>query len=1087
MAPKKRVDDAERPPEGEDERLISITISGKASVPVLISLHIQGEEPVTIDPLPVGQFSTTILTRKVQISPGFLDAFIGSNLCLVAVAPEQKDVAAAGKGGKPVKPAKGKSDGEQPEEVVQKLGQWPLNLTELLLKKEFTQDLQRAGASAVFEKLSAACTISDLLLSPSNLARYFPIIVDVEGVNNLPAAGPLNLNHTMLAKEVDCAKFDDVFVKCVFAKDEFVTEKWKHAEAIPFQFRKIIFGYKYKRFELLESLFFQPARFEIHDREVKLAKSPAPFGLATVNLREALNNQLLFEDVLQVVPSREQGEAGSCGEYISFGTTISTRIQFLAQLPKLVFTEGEGSPQPSPSGSLFLSRLIMVLPFKSDVTVLALKAIMGTLVQLPKAGKNSTVRPSDPVAVEPEGQAAQKDKKGPGGKDAAQAVSALQPFTGTVLAAVPLGISGFELMDEEWRLMVIEGPAKQVQRVAQAAATVVGDHPQVRIRFNGELAIPQRWYHDFPPLVVPMEDPAKKDLTQRSMTSDAPPDQKQQLAKKMSITKKSDKFEAAAAAADKNEDSAEIDAGGVGGRIRRIRLEPLLSELVAKQRNFVKRNLPLDCTRCITKLSLLRDAPSVLHAIDHNLFPTAAEVVSLERIHGKTLEILDVFGNEKFISFSAVDVASLPSAVAASVNIVERKKVTELTVADNGEVFSFEATPATLIPVPKHRFRRFDHKLYMSVAGENKEVLCAFPEVPPTQTLRYLLTAQVVICDGEPLLFVMSATSLAKNSSDHRNPTFERKLKLDKSRAPASEYFKMLKEKQREYDACHTKPSAPQYHDHSSDDEDGFIDEAPELVHERVERMIVPNYVALNRSVQSESLLKETSKHGQPQDSIDYALCRKLYEQRAPPAPPAHSAVGSEPFRTVQAKTASEDRTRNSTLSQSRVDDLKQSWAPPSSYKGLKYGRNPLKFDGATEILEDPARHRSIFSDGLAVDEEKRITEDITKERDEWMKKVVVEDTKFSVTARSYDKPTCAQDKIKPILDGAPKKSSIKATFVPSAPLSISEKFGMAQNTRVDPSQTKHPENRKFYYAPPPKKHVTVKEVSAEEKSGPLW
>jgi hypothetical protein len=1075
MAPKKRVDDADRPPEGEDERFLTIVLTGRVLTHAIFSLTVAGEEPLSTEPLQPGAFTAQIFSRRIQISPAFLEAFLVSPLTLQAVAADPKETVTTAKGAKPVKGGKTKGESDAPEEPAQKLGLWLINLSDLLSQKECIIDLLRNGGNSAFEKLTATCTSSDVLLAPANVLRYFPILVDVESASNIPPTTPLNLNHSMLpSDEVNGGKYDDVFVKCTFAKDEFTTEKWKHSSEIPFRFRKVVFGYKYKRFDLLESLFFQPVRFELHDRDVKSAKAAAPFGLATISLREALSSQLLFEDVTQIVPSREHGESGCCGDYISFCTTLRTRIQFLAPLPKISYIEEGSGPSSDPS---FLARLIMVLPFRSDVTVLALKAIMGTLVQLPKAAKNGIVRAQEQAPPDGEIQTVTKDKKAPGGKEVVAAV--IPPFNSGVSAIVPAGISGFELMDEEWRLMVIEGPAKQVQRVAQAAATVVGDHPQVRIRFNGELAIPQRWYHDFPPLVVPMEDPAKKELTQRSSAPDPPPDANKLGAKKMSIAKKNEKAEVAAAA-DKAEDSAEIDAGGVGGRIRRIRLGPLLTELVSKQRNFVKRNLPLECTRCITKLSLLRDAPSVLHAIEQNLFPTAVELISLERIHGNTLEILDVFGNEKFISFSSVDVASLPSAEAATEYAVERKKVTELTVSDNGEVFSFEATPATLIPVPKHKFRRFDHKLYMTVSSEKKEVLCAFPSAPPTQTLRYLVTAQVVVCDGEPLLFVLSASSLAKNSSDHHNPSFERKLRKDKLRAPASEYFKMLKQQQQSYDACHTKSGPPKYQDESSDDEEGFVDSAPENLQERIERTIVPNYVALNRTI-DQAPLQSTST------AIDYDLCRKLYEERAPRQPPPPSMPSAVPFSTIQAKKACEDRTRNTGLSESRIDDLKQMWAPPGSYKGLKQGRNPLKFDGASEILDDPARHRSIFSDGLATDEEQRISREIAKEREEWKEKVVVEDTKFSVNARSYDKPTCAQQKVKPMLDGPPIKSSIKAAFVPTAPLSISEKFDIAVNTRVDRHKSKHPENAKFYYATSPKKHVSIKEVSEQEKAGPLW
>lgn len=345
MAPKKKADEAERPPEGEDERQVTIALAGKSSAAIHFTLLIPGEEPIVSEPVGPGTFSSPLFSKRIQISPVTVDAFVaGIMTIVVSLAPEQKDVTSS----KVVKgstkaPTKSK---EQTAEVgideANKVGTFAFNLVDLLQSKETSINLLQhsRAANTVIERLSANCSSSDVLLSANNIAKYFPIIIGIQSVANLAPATSLALNHTMEVTAPYDLKghFDDVFVRCTFLKDEVITPKLKHAPSVDFQFRKAVIGCKMKKYELIEALFFTPIMFEVHDRDSKIAKC-SPCGVAHVSLREALGGQMLFDTVSQVVPFREQAEGLTGSEYISYGTTLETKVEFLAPLPKAIYEE----------------------------------------------------------------------------------------------------------------------------------------------------------------------------------------------------------------------------------------------------------------------------------------------------------------------------------------------------------------------------------------------------------------------------------------------------------------------------------------------------------------------------------------------------------------------------------------------------------------------------------------------------------------------------------------------------------------------------------------------------------------------------
>jgi hypothetical protein len=629
---------------------------------------------------------------------------------------------------------------------------------------------------------------------------------------------------------------------------------------------------------------------------------------------------------------------------------------------------------------------------------------------------------------------------------------------------------------------------------------VVGDDPSCTVLINSELPFPQRAYHAWPSLVLPMDDPkaAPKDVVVTPEVGSKPGAAAASGKKGVPAKKKVQEQDPPKQISQEMADAPpEIDAGGVGGRIRRIRLGTVVEKLATTQRNFIKRTLPVDALTCITKLGAIRHSRSILHAVDMNLFPSARELIALERIHGQTLELIDVCGTDQFVSFSDADVGNIVKkaqleAQQQHATPAPEIDVTSLSLQDVGSVVSFVGVPASEqqrkgLEMDPIIFGKFKSKAFVFLLEQQCTIKCAFASPqPPTQMLRHAFTAQVVRSGDTPVLLVLDFQSLAKKSSDHLNPAFDTKIRRDKRRAAPSEYFSQLAARRRHYTATHQKSGqdANPYRDHSSDDDEGFVDGPPGVDRGLELNELRANYVVLNKSIAPGPSLEEFMP--------DYELAKALFEKQgrrlASSATLAEVASHSQEFRTVAPLTAEESRRHPQAPSQQRVDDLHQPWEAPKGYKGTKTGNNPFRFSGARNVLDDPDRAKSLLSGMTA--QEKRQQEREQKEVavDQWKSKVVVDDTNFHVRCQMpSDAPVSQLDKLQSVLDGAPMKASLRTTHVPSAPPSMFTYEIPPPLRRVERNVTKHPETQRFYYSKEHKDKAAITNVADHERHSPLY
>lgn len=1128
MAPKKKQDDnADKPPEGDDERLLTVSFSALLDRSVLfknkspmfvVALSPAPEDMVKVevpadliaqcnseDGPPV-HLDMTLYSRKIILTSQFVDHVLGGRITVsLYCIPEPKDTpatAVTGKGAKAAAPAKGKAPAsilDMPLDDLAQLNTFSFDLCPLFGKTEWTCDVSLLAVPSSLSGITNGVikvSSSDPLLAPSNMAKYMPLVIEVSRVNNLPSDGPLAMEHNgqrtsslrRAGKGEDGAGGEEdqgvVFADYTFLGEYVRTQDLPRGPDVVFAHRKAFFLSKFSPVEIYQKLFY-PFEFHVHDQQQNKGSKLRPsFGVASVSVRTAITeNVKRFALSSQLVPGRD-GSEGTIPppDYLSFGTTLKAKIEFFVspQKPKFVNVANPEAPTEVP-----LSRVLLTMPYLASFVPAALQAIMGTLVNLPKGGVDSAVKEFDATPAE-----------GAGKKSATPASTVEgRPFR----LVVPPGVSGFEVIDDHHRVLCFEGPLHVVHKLAEVASSVVGDDAQCSVLVNSELQFPQRAYHAWPSLVLPMEDTkaAPKEATPAEVKG----------AGAAAVGKK-----AAAGAAKKKAQDAdipkcvspeiadappEIDAGGVGGRIRRIRLGTVVEKLATTQRNFIKRTLPVDALSCIMKLSGLRQARTILHAVEMNLFPTARELVALERIHGETLELVDVCGTDEFVSFSDADVGNIVKkaqhdAQLQNASAGRQVDVTSLIPEDIGLVVSFVGVPASEqqrrgLVVDPAIFGKFKSKAFMFLLDQQKTILCAFSaSQPPTQMLRHAFTAQVVRSGDTPVLLVLDFQSLAKKSSDHLNPSFDAKIRRDKRRAPPSEYFSQLAARNRHYASTHRiTQQGSCYRDVSSDDEDGFVDGPPAVEKGLEQEELMANYVVLNKDIEAGPRLTE--------DMPDYELARSLYEKqgrRIANASCSATALAShaQPFRTVATLTGEESRRHPSAPSQQRVDDLKQPWDAPKGYRGTKVGPNPFRFSGARSVLDDPERVKSLLSGMTAEAKREQEREETEVALDHWQSRVVVDDTSFHVRSRMpTDVPVSQLDKLRSMLDGEPTKTSLRKTHVPAAPPSIFAFEKAPPTSKVDPRVSKHPECRRFYYSKEQIDSMPIKGIADTERQSPLY
>lgn len=1143
-------------------------------------------------------FAQQLFARKVVVTPAVVSQLFGGVFRLaVQSAPEgsappalapAKGAKKGDKGkGKAEAPGTARSENDPQSEALTHLT-FQFTLADVLTsgsRKEFKFTDDNQNAVHGFDELSISIACNAPLLSPSNVLRYPAAIIEVASVNNLPPQTPIDVLKHRQDTTVRLAATDTVTLQKQFEpvqvsyswtaglRAEFATQRVPHdTGAVKFAHKAVVFLHQAPRLALLQGLFAQPLVFEVHDRDaIDAAPGASPFGVARVSLRDALDGTVRFIDSTQVVPSR-RAVAATLPDYYSFGTVLHTKILMTTPLPFATFVDrapgnmedslgatappSEGKAKDAPQHCVkFLSRVVLVMPYKATVTAHLIRAVMGVVMEQPRPTLDCDVsevapRPPTPPPAEAE-PAAKGGKKGKAADAQAAEAEAPPPPPPTVhhpaggkrmqvQVAVPDNVSGFEIMDGDIRIIIIEGQLPFVTRVAEVAATVAGSDPAVRILFNYELPFLQRLYHMWPPLVVPISPPTpdtvapnEGELPQTPSTTTkakapAPPKGKAPPAggkapKVPPIPQPgaTEPKEAPAVQMTSGSDAGELDAGGVGGRIRRIRLKHTLTDLFTKQAHYIRRALTPDALLCVHRLMQLRKADTIVHAVDHDHFPSNQEIISLERVGGDCLDTYDVCAADAFYNFGETNVDdAVAHAVQLQLEAMEDKSgevPVDLEDLGNpdfmGRVVSFVALPASpddvrKLPSLKH-VQRYHSKGYLRTVPEGKHVRCAFSMPVPTQLLRFQVTGQVVGdgCGGG-ILYVMSCVSLAKKGTDSRNPAFAAKKRREEHMLPASHYFTQRREAQHAHAACHTQadPRHRPYQDTSSDDEDGFEDPPPKgstHVHgsdgNDIVRDAQTHHVELNkrRLAQLSTVSRVKKNEATAQELARYDEATRLHDEflrkereRAEALERLRPDDSRPSFTTIKHRSAIEDARPNASVSEARADDLKAPWEPPQPSLFLNKGgvaEKPLRYHGAKTLLGDPLQVDSVFNEN-AVDKLEREEAERRAAKEAWAQKVVVDDVKFKVACKQPGEKPHVIDKHKSLLEGEPKKASLRRVKLEPPPVSIRQAEKLAPNERVERNTTKHPERRRFYYARDAHERIPqIPGMDDGEKQGPLW
>lgn len=857
-------------------------------------------------------------------------------------------------------------------------------------------------------------------------------------------------------------------------------------------------------------------------------------------------------------------------------------------------------PQPAPPTTMplaaahvpaaVLSRIVILMPYEGPHTPLIIRALMSlvakgpppTLLAEPVEVRQQASSPTNEIPAVPVGKpqdakkggAAKVDPKAPAPvmvpsppvdkANKPHAVPALPP----VLVGLADHVTGVEIMDGQRRVIIMEGKAGILARCAQLALAIAEGSPDIRVLFNHELPFLTRAYLMWPPLVLPVrtsesppqpadaavgEDPAggKGSVNAPSPKVKAPavaPSKPALRAGKAAAKDSEGEVEvsAPAPAASLNappalvvgSEAGELDAGGVGGRLRRIRLGRSLEELKQQPGFYVRRRLSHAALQCVLKLCDLWTATSVSFAATHNYFPSSSEIVALERVEGQCLETVDITGTNQFVNFADLSSDEGESIVAArqqqkaALLASHKSAIPDVDLADFrnptflGRVVSFVAYPGTpdevkgCPPVSKVATRfDADAKAYMkAIEHRNALLLCAFPsQTPPTQSLKFMVTAQIVGSGADCVLLVMDCQSTSKTGTDTRNPAFVAKLRRDAERLPPAEFCRVRKERRAAWRACHSMAADPrteQYRDDSDDDAPDFRDLPPPTAlaypsfagegdaslriqhREAMENVQFKNLKALRdastivrdkRHHERKSTVEQEQWAAQRERELDRMTTKRLKSQQV-----LEVADDRPSFTVLRQRTALEDARPTLAPSPQRVDDLKQPWMPTDQLVGYA-GRDArgagrgLKLDGAKNILGDPLHVPSLATAMTAEERVRLENEDRERERRQFVEGLVVEDTTFRVKLFQA-KASHPIDKYKSLLKDAPAKWSLKMDVLEPPPISIREVEKAIPNRRVERNVSKHPDARSMYYAKSPPKHRQPPgDATSEERQSPLY
>eukprot|EP01059_Diplonema_ambulator_P003895 TRINITY_DN13585_c0_g1_i2.p1 TRINITY_DN13585_c0_g1~~TRINITY_DN13585_c0_g1_i2.p1 ORF type:complete len:876 (+),score=280.36 TRINITY_DN13585_c0_g1_i2:175-2628(+) len=325
---------------------------------------------------------------------------------------------------------------------------------------------------------------------------------------------------------------------------------------------------------------------------------------------------------------------------LNITTAVAACVGAVASLPVSLLTDpdvehsGSAAAQirKTPPEAPQFTRLIVRLRYSEASVRPVLHSMMSALLGMDKVGEGDDVvmytAAKEPPPPEME-EVVDPKKKGKAPPSPAEEPAAPPPTDdGCLQVMCSSGVSGFELIDGVHRVFVFEGMSWSLGVLLEAIHANVRSSDlrdgTVSIVFNPSISFPSRAYHVWPPLVadIPLPKKAKCD---------------------------------------------DADAGGVGGRIRRLRLECSLQDISNLQRNYVKRRVSDGVFRSIKNLNALCTVKTMQTAMELSLFPSAEDIVALERMYGTTLSTYDVCSADVFHSFTqplSPDVLAAPTADA---------------------------------------------------------------------------------------------------------------------------------------------------------------------------------------------------------------------------------------------------------------------------------------------------------------------------------------------------------------------------------------------------------------------------------------
>ncbi|RNF11343.1 hypothetical protein TraAM80_00980 [Trypanosoma rangeli] len=827
-----------------------------------------------------------LFRRKLTLSLPFLEQLCNTShrvqLYTCPPSQENRDGAAA-VAIKPGKAATKKDRARREEELFAVEDADQLFLLSFDLIDLLTSPLMQHSVSVPPEAMLQDCIIElrcgTPFLPPAKLNKYRPLKIEVRTICDLPGT---------------VIQHDSLFVTVRFAGFELQSPELEVAVDGKVTFRRVKFLGTQSPLEVYQDVFFRRMEVSVF-RGARMC-----LGTGTVQLRAAATDQQCeFSELVFLLPSRTTiTRDNNC---LTQGTTVSLHVDFFIPLPRPVHVLSDGQP----AHGHFLTRGVIRMPYMAKWVPSVLEAFIAATLQLKKAGEGSNIYQYELPEPEPEVLPVKEKKKESAKSHKAQSVPPPRPpsppsaFETQFKIVSPPGISGFEVMDDNVRIICIEGLAVEVHKVFQRLNDVAGHNPQLELLMNAELFVPSRAYTVFPPLVTlpkivnadtlkmgiengidSADEAVLMNVSEGHVLGKVPVGAASEvLAMPLSVSCKrptessGDVF-----------DAAEAEGGGTGGRIHRIRIRETIGSLASQQRYLLRRMLSEVCISCYTKLRAICECSSLRTILERDLFPTSEELIALERSFGVALELCDVFGKQEFVSVllkeEAVSFSNSTTVVSIESSCLP-VRLNALQSTDVGKMVSFEATKvmSSRRRIPACVQQRYPGACWLVTTDTNTKVLCAFSVgAQPKDTIRYFVEAQVVRCGDMFCLYPLACDSLAKSYTDSRNPVYETYLK-----ALRTQQMQIYSNKEQRTLLTSTPSiigNGPLSDESdSSKDSDVLVNPLPREVPAISHPVMTVRKDMIDKSQRHVQL---RAKKVPRLTAADYALCWELYRQRAP-------------------------------------------------------------------------------------------------------------------------------------------------------------------------------------------------------------